>query len=550
VRRVLRALAIFVVVFGASVYLARDYLILHVPGLLARLRDPIQPFHEVTWQKGPDAPASGTRPPNIVVIVADDLGYNDLTWNGGGVANGAVATPRIDSLARDGVEFTHGYTGNATCAPSRAAIMTGRFATRFGFEFTPAPKAFMRLVWHWNEKSQRPYTWFSEREKDVPPMEVEGIPATEITMAELLQKHGYHTLGFGKWHLGEAPAMRPEARGFDEYLGFYAGASMFLDPSDPNGVPSQQDFDPIDKFLWANLPFAVRKDGGPRFAPDLYMTDYLTREATRAIEANRNRPFFMYLAYNAPHTPLQATKADYDALPGIQDHTLRVYAAMIRALDRGVGQVLDSLEKNGLSENTLVIFTSDNGGANYIGLPDINKPYRGWKLTFFEGGVHTPFFARWPAKLPKGTKFDEPVAHVDIFASAAAAAGAPLPTDRVMDGIDFTARVLGEPGAKQRDAIFWRSGHYRTILSHGWKLSSSERPKKVWLFDLDHDPTEKTNLADTQPDKARELLAKLDALDAEMSPPIWPALIEGPTAIDHSLKEPWRDDDEWVNWAN
>jgi arylsulfatase A-like enzyme len=549
-RRFLASFAILLALLGAVAYASREYLILHFPGWLARLRDPIGPFQAVVWPAGPAAPAPGERPPNIVVIVADDLGYNDLTWAGGGVAGGAVPTPNIDSIARDGVEFTRGYAGNATCAPSRAALMTGRFATRFGFEFTPAPKAFMRLVAHFNEKSPLPFTYFYEREKDVPPLADEGIPASEITLAQLLRDHGYHTLGLGKWHLGEAPAMRPEKRGFDEYLGFLAGASMFLDPDDPNGVGSQQDFDPIDKFLWANLRFGVRWNGSPQFKPDLYMTDYLSREAVRAIEANKNRPFFLYLAYNAPHTPLQATRADYDALSGIADHRLRVYAAMIRALDRGVGQVLDSLRQNGLEENTLVLFVSDNGGANYIGLPDINKPYRGWKLTFFEGGVHTPFFAKWPARLPRGVKYDEPAAHVDVFATAAAAAGAPLPADRVIDGVDLVKRVRGEPDPRQRDAIYWRSGHYRSLLAQGWKLQTSERPKKVWLFDLNSDPTERNNLADSRPDKVAELTAKLDALDSQMAKPIWPALIEGPTAIDHSLAEPWRDDDEYVNWAN
>ena len=166
---------------------------------------------------------------------------------------------------------------------------------------------------------------------------------------------------------------------------------------------SRQDFDPIDRFLWANLPFAVSHDGGRRFEPSSYMTDYLGDEAARAIAANRNRPFFLYLAFNAPHTPLQALRSDYDALPGIADHRLRVYGAMVRSLDRAVGHVLAALRENGLENDTLVFFTSDNGGAHYVGLPDLNRPYRGWKATFFEGGIHVPFFARWPAAIPRGT---------------------------------------------------------------------------------------------------------------------------------------------------
>src|SRR4029453_9604523 len=237
----------------------------------------------VVWQPGPAQAPAGPRPPHIVGIVADDLGYNDLTFGGGGVANGAVPTPNIDGIAAAGVEYTRGYAGNATCAPSRAAIMTGRYPTRFGFEFTPAPKAFMRLIAHTQRDQARPAVYFEERERDVPPLDREGLPPEEITIAELLRARAYRTLGLGKWHLGEAPAMRPEAQGFDEFLGFLPGASLYLEKDDPQSVNSVEDFDPIDQFLWANLRFAVRKDGGGSFTPDAYMTDYLAREAAGSI---------------------------------------------------------------------------------------------------------------------------------------------------------------------------------------------------------------------------------------------------------------------------
>jgi arylsulfatase A-like enzyme len=545
------AIVTSLLVLVLALYLSFDWLALHVPGWLNRWRHPIGPTQSVAWQPGPAVrPAGAERLPNVVVLLADDLGYNDLTFAGGGIAGGVVPTPNIDSIARGGVEFTHGYAGNATCAPSRAAILTGRYPTRFGFEFTPAPKAFMRLIARWGRNSARPPVYFADREKDVPSIEQEGLPPSEITVAEELKSRGYHTIGLGKWHLGDTPEMRPNAQGFDEYLGFMPGAALYLPLADPEAVESRQSFDPIDAFLWANLDFAVSKDEGARFAPDKYMTDYLAEQAAAAIAANRNRPFFLYLAFNAPHTPLQALRADYDALPMIQNHTQRVYGAMVRALDRGVGRVLDALRENGLDRDTLVIFTSDNGGANYIGLPDINKPYRGWKMTFFEGGVHVPFFARWPGVLPAGVKVDAPVAHVDLFATAAAAAGAPLPTDRVIDGIDLVALARGQTGAARHDALFWRSGHYRSLLADGWKLQVSERPPKVWLFDTNTDPTEQHNLAETRPDKVRELTAVLARYQAQMVTPAWPALIEGPIAIDHPLGVPDRDDDEYVDWAN
>jgi len=376
------------------------------------------------------------------------------------------------------------------------------------------------------------------------------VPPSEITLAELLRGEGYRTLGLGKWHLGESARFHPNAQGFDEYLGFAQGASLFMNEDDPRVVNSKQDFDPIDKFLWANLVFAVRKDGGERFAPDAYMTDYLAREAARAIEANQHRPFFLYLAFNAPHTPLQALKSDYDALPQIENHTLRTYAAMIRALDRGVGEVLGALRAHGLEENTLVFFTSDNGGADYVGIPDLNQPYRGWKMTFFEGGIRTPFFAQWPAQIPAGTRFHTPAAHVDIFATAAGAARATLPSDRVIDGVDLVKLARGEAQGRAHAAIFWRSGHYRTILADDWKLQVSERPDKQWLFDLANDPAERTNLAGARPDKLAELAAILAEHEEQMVLPAWPALIEGPIAVDRTLDAQRVEGEEYVYWAN
>jgi arylsulfatase A-like enzyme len=545
-RTVVALVALVIGVLGWAAFQRYWY---YLPGIIAQIRDPIGPNREVVWAPGlTDAPGA-KRPPNIILILADDLGFNDLTFGGGGVAGGAVATPNIDAIAKDGVTFTNGYAGNATCAPSRAAIMTGRYATRLGFEFTPAPIAFEKLLGHTMD-GPHPPIYHAERESDVPPVDQMAVPADEVTIAQLLKAQGYHTLFFGKWHLGETPTTRPEVRGFDETLGFMPGASLYLPKNDPRVVNSFQDFDPIDKFLWANLPFGVSNNGSKRFAPSSYMTDYLADEAVKAIAANRNRPFFMYLAFNAPHTPLQALRSDYDALPNIKDHRLRVYAAMIRALDRGVGNVLTALQQNGLEDNTLVIFTSDNGGANYIGLPDINRPYRGWKATFFEGGIHVPFFLKWPAALPRGATFAAPVAHVDIFATAAGAAGAALPSDRVMDGVNLIPFLTGTAQGRPHESLFWRSGPYWTILGGDWKLQVAEHPKKNWLFNLKDDPTERQNLAEAKPDKVEELLAALKTIDAQQKKPLWPSLLEGSLAIDHPLDTPDRPDDEYIYWSN
>ena len=550
-RRRRRVLFIVLVVAGVCGWAAFQRYWFYIPGIIARIRDPIGPTRAVVWAQGPEAaaPTAGQRPPNIVLILADDLGFNDLTFGGGGVAGGAVSTPNIDSIAKDGVTFTNGYAGDATCAPSRAAIMTGRYATRFGFEFTPAPIAFEKLLGH-TMNGLHPAIYHAEREHDVPPVADMAVPPDETTVAQLLKSHSYHTLFFGKWHLGETASTRPEARGFDETLGFLPGASLYLPTNDPHVVNSVQDFDPIDKFLWANLPFAVTNNGSPRFTPGGYMTDYLADEAVKAIAANRNRPFFMYLAFNAPHTPLQALQSDYDALPSITDHRLRVYAAMIRALDRNVGKVLAALKQNGLENDTLVIFTSDNGGANYIGLPDINRPYRGWKATFFEGGIHVPFFLKWPAVIPRGATFAAPVAHVDIFATAAGAAGAALPSDRVMDGVNLIPFLTGQAQGRPHASLFWRSGPYQTLLAGDWKLQVSDNPRKNWLFNLKDDPTERRNLAASDAHRLNELLAQLAAVNAQQSQPLWPSLLEASLAIDHPLGVPESPDDEYVYWSN
>lgn len=542
---VLAGLAVVVIVAG--ILFSRYWI--YLPGLIDAWRDPVGPNVEIVWEEGPaeavQSPAE--RTPNIIVILVDDMGFNELTLHGG-LAGGTVPTPHIDAIAKNGVTFTNGYAGNATCAPSRAAIMTGRFATRFGFEFTPAPKAFAKNIARFNRDAGAIY--YADREPQVPEPDAMTLPADEITIAETLKAVGYRTLMLGKWHLGGTEISRPDKRGFDEALGFMPGAALFLPVNDPNVVNSKQDFDPIDQFLWANLPFAIQFNGSQRFEPSHYMTDYLTDEAVKAIHANRNRPFFMYLSYNAPHTPLQALKSDYDALSHIENHTERVYAAMIVALDRGVKKVMEALRENGLEENTIVMFTSDNGGANYVGLPDLNKPYRGWKITFFEGGIHVPYFMQWPARIPAGTVYDGPAAHVDIFTTAAAAAGASPRTDRIVDGVDLVSLALGEVPRPDRP-LFWRSGHYKALLSDGWKLQVSERPERNWLFNLAVDPTEKNDLSEAEPAKLAEMIALLNEIDSEQSDPIWPALLEGPVMIDRPLGgAPRGPDDEYVFWPN
>ena len=543
-----------VAVLAVSGWLVFDRYAIRMPGLLTDWRSPIQPNQPVNWSRGPEQAAEqpSERPPNIVLILADDLGWNDISFYGGGVAGGSVATPNIDAIAASGVHFSKGYAAHGTCAPSRAALMSGRYGTRFGFEFTPTPNGMLPVITRLHNANPnnihpvfRPDVPSDAPAPGYPEM---GMPQSEITLADLLQGHGYQTMHIGKWHLGFENGSAPNDQGFAESLNMASG--LYLPVDDPNVVNSMQDFDPIDRFLWANLRHAADWNGGPRFRPDGYLTDYYTDQAVAAIEANRNRPFFLYLAHWAPHTPLQALKADYDALGHIDDHRERVYAAMMVSLDRGVGRVMDALREHGLEENTLVIFTSDNGGAGYLGLPEVNQPYRGWKITFFEGGIRVPLFMQWPAVIPAGVEFDRPVHHFDIYATAASAAGAPLPGDRVIDGVDLLPYARQERDGDPHQALFWRSGHYQVVQSQGWKLQRTARPERVWLFDMNDDPTEQRELSAAQPGKVAELLALLNEHNANQMEPMWPSRGELPVLIDKTLAEPQDSTDEYVYVPN
>ena len=512
----------------------------------------IGPTREVVWSSGGDAEGRSLeeRPPNIVLILADDLGWNDVSMNG---PNPTTQTPNIDALAAEGITFTQGYAANGTCAPSRAALMSGRYGTRFGFEFTPTPTGMMPIVELLGNAVERPLQppTVSNTEQASLSYDEMGMPPSEITLAELLADQGYHTVHIGKWHLGRVNGMAAHEQGFAESLLMASG--LYGRRDDQDVIQARQNFDPIDRFLWAALNFAASFNGGPRFEPPKYLTDYYTDQAVKVIEANKNRPFFLYLAHWAPHTPLQASKEDYEALSHIELHRERVYAAMIRSLDRGVGRVMQALKTNGIDENTLVMFTSDNGGAGYIGLPDVNEPYRGWKITLFEGGIRVPFLARWPARLPAGETFDAPVHHFDMYATAAAAAGADLPTDRVMDGVDLTAYITGiDTSQAPHEYLFFRSGAAQAVRDGRWKLMVSApegQPRKEWLFDLSAEGEWRDLLAE-QPDIAARLREALAGHNQEQEPSRWPWVMTNAYNVDRDLSEEDQPDDEFAYWSN
>ena len=544
--------AVLVVVLAGIGWLFRVELALFGIGQMMASRMEIGPNQEINWSTGvdPQGRSAQDRPPNIVLILADDLGWNDLSMNG---SNPTTQTPHIDALAAEGLTFSQGYAANGTCAPSRAALMSGRYGTRFGFEFTPTPTGFMPIVELVGSTMDRPLLppAISNSQQANLSFNEMGMPPSEITLAELLADQGYHTVHIGKWHLGQENGMAAHDQGFAESLLMASGLYGNLD--DDEVVQARQDFDPIDRFLWEALSFAASFNGGPLFEPPKYLTDYYTDQAVKVIEANKDRPFFLYLAHWAPHTPLQASRADYDALADIELHRERVYAAMIRALDRGIGRVMDALKSNGLDENTLVMFTSDNGGAGYIGLPDVNEPYRGWKITLFEGGIRVPFLARWPARLPAGETYDAPVHHFDMYATAAAAAEAELPKDRDIDGVDLTSYVTGvDTTQAPHEYLFFRSGAAQAVRDARWKLMVSAppgQPRKEGLFDLQAEG-EWRDVMPEQPEVAERLRLALAGHNSEQAESLWPWVSTIANNVDRDLSQPDQPQDEFAYWSN
>ena len=551
-RRTLLGLGIALAVLVTLGWANRLVMLRYTLGWYTDLLHPRDANRAVPWQDGPSSASAppSARPPNIVVILADDLGFNDVTTYGGGHAAIGASTPNIDLLAREGVRFDNGYSAAAVCTVSRAALLTGRYPWRFGVEFTPTPGAMARVAPDLYEQSGRLRRVFIDTDAaaSAPRFNDLGMPPSERTLAELLADRGYHTVHIGKWHLGSTAAMRPNNQGFAETVFMESG--LYLPEHDPRVVNSKQDFDPIDRFLWPNMRWAASYNGGRWFEPAGYLTDWLTDEAVNAIHRNRHRPFLLYLAHWGVHTPLQASRTDYDAMPAGTDHRRRVYGAMIRSLDRSVGRVMQALRDAGLDENTLVVFTSDNGAPGYVGLPELNRPYRGWKLTHFEGGIHVPFVARWPARIPAGQRFAAPVSNIDVLPTAAAAAGVALPGDRPIDGRDLLPYLDPRAERPPSRTLFWRDGPNRAVRDGTWKLIVSERPKRTWLFDLAIDPTERNDLSTARPEQLARLQGLLESHHAGMPAPAWRSFLELPISIDKTLDQPEAADDEYTYWFN
>ena len=359
--------------------------------------------------------AQSKSAPNVIIILTDDQGYKDVGFNG----SEEIPTPHIDRIAKNGVVFSNGYVSYAVCGPSRAGLLTGRYQDRFGFGRNPlmAP----------NDPNM-------------------GLPTSEETMAELLDNVGYQTMAVGKWHMGAHRTLRPLERGFDEFFGFLTGGHRYFPEewtlNDLSEIKSQ--FDAYRTKLLQNNKRIDEKE---------YLTDALSREAVDFVARNKKQPFFLYLAYNAPHAPLQATKKYLDRFSHIKDKKRRTYAAMVSSVDDGVGAILDQLEESGISNNTMVFFLSDNGGP-YKKNASNNSPLREGKGSLYEGGIRVPFAMQWPAKVKGGQVYDKPVISLDIFATAAAYAKAT--PKKELDGVNLVPFLTKKQKGAPHEFLFWR----------------------------------------------------------------------------------------------
>jgi len=408
--------------------------------------------------------------PNIVVIISDDMGYADIGCHG----CKDIGTPNIDSVARKGIRFTNGYVSSPVCSPTRAGLITGRYQQRFGHEFNTGPPP-------------------GGLREDV------GLPLTEVTIADVLKSAGYVTGAVGKWHLGLAPHFHPCKRGFDEFFGFVHGNHSFITSGLGTFNPILRGTEPVDE-----------KE---------YLTDAFSREAVAFIDRHHDEPFFLYLAYNAVHTPMQAPQRYKGGFEHITNPKRRIYAAMLTAMDEGIGKVLAKLRELGLEEDTLLFFVNDNGGGPTAANGSRNAPLRAAKGAMYEGGVRVPFMVQWPGCLEGGCVYDNPVIALDILPTAAVAAGAELPKDRRLDGVNLLAYLSGRKKKAPHEILFWRSGKNHALRKGNYKLV--KMGDETGLFDLASDIGESKDLKGERPDVLKEMEKTYEQWNSQMVEPAW-----------------------------
>ena len=429
------------------------------------------------------APAFATPPsisaalrPNILLIVSDDQGYADTGFQG----SPDIATPHLDQLAARGIRFTNGYVTHSFCSPSRAGLMAGRYQQRFGHE---------RNVFY------------------DPADHREGLPTTETLLPERLRAAGYVTGWIGKWHLGAAPEFVPARRGFAETFGFIGGGHRFRDwPVNP----AEEYFVPVER-------------GGRSVEIDGHLTAALGGEAAAFVRRHADQPWFLYLAFNAPHNPQEPTEERLARFAAIKDPVRRKYAAQISLMDDAIGETLAALHESGQGARTLVIFFSDNGGPPPAINGADNRPLRGAKGSNYEGGIRVPFVMSWPGQLAAGTVEHRPVSAIDVFATSLGVAGAAMPTDRPYDSVNLMPYLTGRNPGAPHDRLFWRSGKQWAVREGDWKLVRQPgQPDE--LYNLARDLAEQENLVRAERQVAARLAAALETWDRQLIAPVFPGL--------------------------
>ena len=403
-------------------------------------------------------------PPNIIIILADDAGYADFGFMGSD-----LPTPNIDMLAKSGVIFTDAHITATVCGPSRAGLLTGRYQQRFGHE------------------------------ANIPPPD-QGMDPSEKTIGDAMKLAGYTTGIIGKWHLGTSDQFHPNNRGFDEFWGFLGGSRSYFfneNKDDHEGQPRE---------ILHNKTH-VEYSG--------YLTDAFSRQSVRFIEENKDDPFFLFLSYNAVHTPMHAKEVDLEMF---KEYPRAKLAAMTWAMDQGVGLVLDKLEKEGLKENTLVFFLSDNGGASNN--QSSNYPLKGFKGNKFEGGHRTPFILSWPEKIEGGKKFEGLTSSFDIFATSIAMAGLDQSPGKPLDGVNLIPHITGKDPNEPHQILFWRKERMAAVRDGNYKLVRLD-DYGFRLYDLNNDLEEMVDLSESKAEKLSELKISLDSWETELMDPLW-----------------------------
>ena len=402
--------------------------------------------------------------PNFLIIYADDLGYGETGIQG----CKDIPTPHIDSIAKNGLRCTAGYVAATYCSPSRAGLMTGKYPTRFGHEFNAITRQ-------------------------------NGLSLKEVTIADRLKKLGYATAAVGKWHLGDLPEYHPTKRGFDEFYGTLAN-TPFFHPT---------------KFIDTKVSPEIKAIEDESF----YTTDKYAERSVDWIERNRDKPWLLYLPFNAQHAPLQAPKKYLDRFPSITDEKRKMFAAMMSAMDDAVGTVLAKINAIGQEQNTLVYFIADNGGPTQS-TTSHNGALRGYKMTTFEGGPRVPFFVQWKGTLPAGKDYTLPVINLDVLPTCLAAAGSPVEASAGLDGLDLVPYLTGKNPATPHETMYWRYGEQWAVRQGDWKLVVSKGGSgKPELYNLAKDIGESTNLATAEPKRAADMQKLYDVWSAQQAEP-------------------------------